>query len=178
MRPRLEISKTFFSRKDEGTKLSKPAYQHMEGFSPMLLLALSFHTGATGWERFAVFSVVAFVVFTFVLRVALRKRDSSLWSKILATGVFVVFGGMLFARWTYGPSVPWWIFYGLPALATFLVPPIMFRMSRLETIRYIAMAVLMAPAIHVFFSFFVGWHDYMPLFYVRSIWEVMQGPLQ
>jgi hypothetical protein len=24
------------------------------------------------------------------------------------------------------------------------------------------MAILMAPAIHVFFSLFIGWHDYMP----------------
>lgn len=144
----------------------------------MLLLALLFHTGSTGWERFAVFSVVAFAVFTFVLRVALRKRDCKPWSKILVTGVFIVFGGMLFARWTYGATVPWWIFYGLPALATFFGPPLVFGMSRLETMRYVAMAVFMAPAIHVFFSFFVGWHDYMPLFYVRSIWEVMQGPLQ
>lgn len=137
----------------------------------MLLVAVLFHTSAAGWERFAVFSVVAFVVFTSVLRLTLRKRDGKPWFKILATGVFVVFGGMLFARWTCGLGVPWWIFYGLPALATFFVPPLVFRMSRLETMKYLARAVLMAPAIHVFFSFLVAWHDYMPLFYVRSVWE-------
>jgi len=91
------------------------------------------------------------------------------------TALFVVFGGMLFARWTYAPGVPWWIFYGVPALATCLMPPIEFRMSRVETCSYMAMAVVMAPAIHVFFSFFVGWHDYMPWFYVRSFWELLHG---
>ena len=55
-----------------------------------------------------------------------------------------------------------------------LYPPILFRMSGRETGRYILMAVLMAPAIHVFFSFFVGWHDYMPLFYMRSIWDLLR----
>jgi hypothetical protein len=46
--------------------------------------------------------------------------------------------------------------------------PIVFRMSRAETASYVAME----PAIHVFFSVFVGWHDYMPWFCVRSfgIW--------
>jgi hypothetical protein len=141
----------------------------------VLLFATLLQNGATGWERFAVFSVVAFVVFASVLRAALRKRISIAWPRILATGAIIVFGGMLFARWTYGPGLPWWISYGVPALATFLVPPIVFRMSGVETASYVAMAVLMAPAIHVFFSFFVGWHDYMPWFYVRSLWDLVHG---
>jgi hypothetical protein len=29
----------------------------------------------------------------------------------------------------------------------------------------------------VFFSFFVGWHDYMPWFYVRSFWDLVHGTL-
>jgi hypothetical protein len=140
----------------------------------MLRLALLAQSDATGWERFAVFSVVAFAVFASVLRLALRKRNAAVWPKILVAGVFIVFGGMLFARWTYGAGLPWWIFYGLPALATFLVPPTLFRMSRHETAKYVFMAVWMAPAIHIFFSFFVDWHDYMPLFYVRSVWDLLR----
>ena len=112
--------------------------------------------------------------FASVLRLALRKRNAAVWPRILVAGVFIVIGGMLFARWTYGPGLPWWMFYGLPALVTFLVPPVLFRMSGHETAEYVFMAVLMAPAIHVFFSFFVGWHDYMPLFYVRSVWDLLR----
>jgi hypothetical protein len=34
------------------------------------------------------------------------------------------------------------------------------------------MAFLMAPAIHVFFSLVVGWHDYMPFpIYIPSLME-------
>jgi hypothetical protein len=140
-----------------------------------MLLVLLVQGAATGGERFAVFTMVAFVVFVSVLRLALRKRVPPAWTRILMTALFVVFGGMLFARWTYAPGVPWWIFYGVPALITFLMPPMVFRMSRVETCSYMAMAVVMAPAIHVFFSFFVGWHDYMPWFYVRSFWDLLHG---
>src|SRR2546426_724630 len=51
------------------------------------------------WDRFAVFSVVAFAVFTSALRLVLRKRRAAVWPRILATAVFIiVFGGMLFAQ--------------------------------------------------------------------------------
>jgi hypothetical protein len=146
------------------------------GTGAMLLLALQVQSSATGWERFAVFSVVAFAVFTSVLRLALRERNAAVWPKILVTGVFIVFGGMIFARWSYGQGLAWWIFYGLPALATFLAPPVLFRMSGREIAKYVTMAVIMAPAIHVFFSFFAGWHDYMPLFYVPSVWDLIRWP--
>lgn len=118
-----------------------------------MLLVLLVQGAATGGERFAVFTMVAFVVFVSVLRLAFRKRVPPAWTRILMTALFVVFGGMLFARWTYAPGVPWWIFYGVPTLATFFMPPMVFRMSRVETCSYMAMAVVMAPAIHVFFRF-------------------------
>ncbi len=94
-----------------------------------MLLVLLVQGAASGGERFAVFTMVAFVVFVSVPRLALRKRAPPAWTRILLTALFVVFGGMLFARWTYAPGVPWWIFYGVPALATFLMPPMVFRMS-------------------------------------------------
>src|ERR1700733_3267863 len=55
-----------------------------------------------------------------------------------------------------------------------LVPPVLFRMSGHETAKYVFLAGLLPPAIHVCFSFFVGWHDYMPLFYVRSVWDLLR----
>jgi len=85
----------------------------------------------------------------------------------------VVVGGMLFAR--YGHILfrpPWWIYYGLPALTTILLPPIALRMHRAETWLYIPLAFLMAPAIHMSFSLVVGWHDYMPFpIYIPSLVE-------
>jgi hypothetical protein len=82
---------------------------------------------------------------------------------------------MLFAR--YGHilfQLPWWIYYGLPALMTFLFPPLLLKMNRSEIGHYVPMAVLMAPAIHVFVSLFIGWHDYMPFpVYIPSLLEIV-----
>jgi hypothetical protein len=73
---------------------------------------------------------------------------------------------MLFARITYGLALPWWIFYGIPVMLTFVLPPLVLLMSRRELFTYLPAAALMGPFIHIFFSFLFGWHEYMPLFYV------------
>ena len=82
---------------------------------------------------------------------------------------------MLFAR--YGHiffQPPWWIYYGIPALITFFLPPVTLKMNFAEVSRYVPLAVLMAPAIHIFFSLFVGWHDYMPFpVYIPSGLELL-----
>jgi hypothetical protein len=122
--------------------------------------------------RFAVFILAASGLFLAVLAVATRGRAKKPNAPLLAilTVIVVVFG-MVFAR--YGHillQLPWWIYYGLPASLTFLLPPIVLKMKRAEVVRYVPMAVLMAPAIHVFFSLFVGWHDYMPFpVYIPSL---------
>ena len=39
----------------------------------------------------------------------------------------------------------------------------------------LAIAIFMAPAIHLFFGFFVGWSDYMPFIPVRSLKSLLHG---
>jgi hypothetical protein len=109
---------------------------------------------------------VSLVVFIGLLIFILRGRLQRPVPRILILALIVVVCGMSFARITYGIGVPWWIFYGLPALITFVLPPLVLRMSRRELLLYVPLAILMSPVIHIFFSFFFGWHDYMPLFYV------------
>ena len=120
----------------------------------------------SGIGKFFVYMLVALIVFVFVLLFTLRKRPKQPVFKIVLLSIIAVVGGMTFARITYGKGVPWWIFYGIPAFITFVLPPIALRMAKRELLFYIPISLLMAPAIHVFFSFFFGWHDYMPLFYV------------
>jgi hypothetical protein len=123
-------------------------------------------------QRFAIFMLAASGLFLAVLAVVTRGRTKKPNSALLVflTVVVVVFG-MVFAR--YGHvlfQLPWWIYYGLPALLTFLLPPIILKMKRTEVFRYLPMAILMAPVIHVSFSLFVGWHDYMPFpVYIPSL---------
>jgi hypothetical protein len=115
---------------------------------------------------FLVNLIVALVVFIGLLIFTLRGRSQRPVSRILILALIVVVCGMSFARITYGIGVPWWIFYGLPASITFVLPPFVLRMSGRELLLYVPLSILMSPVIHIFFSFFFGWHDYMPLFYV------------
>ena len=53
-----------------------------------------------------------------------------------------------------------------------LLPPLSLRMSRHEVLQYLPLAWLTAPVLHVLFSLFVGWHDYMPFpIYIPSVVE-------
>src|SRR5512133_121330 len=122
---------------------------------------------------FLVNMFVALVVFIGLLIFILRGRSQRPVLRIMILALIVVVLGMSFARITYGIGVPWWIFYGLPALVTFVLPPLVLRMSRRELLLYVPLAILMSPVIHSFFSFFFGWHDYMPLFYVPSWHELL-----
>ena len=117
-------------------------------------------------NQFLVYMLVAMVVFFAVLTFTVRKRSPRPYLKLLLLTLIVTAGGMIFARVTYSKELPWWIFYGIPVLMTYLFPIAILRMSRKELLIYIPLAILMAPVIHIFFSFLFDWHQYMPLFYV------------
>jgi len=126
-----------------------------------------------GIGKFFVYLAVALLVFVGLLMFSIRKRSRLPLFKVVLLALIVVVGGMAFARITYGSGLPWWIFYGLPALVTFVLPPLVLRMAKGELLVYVSLALLMGPAIHIFFSFFFDWHDYMPLFHVpwwRELW--------
>jgi hypothetical protein len=129
-------------------------------------------------ERFGVFIVAAFVLFFSVVLWIVRRRPArpSLGS-LLALAIIVVPVGMLFARYSHlvFHDLSWAVYYGVPALTTFLLPPLWLRMSRRGAL-FLPLALLMAPVIHVAFSLLVGWHDYMPFpVYIPSIAELMRS---
>lgn len=128
---------------------------------------------SNGIGIFLVNMIVALIVFIGLLIFTLRSRPQKPVFRIVILALIVVVCGMSFARITYGIGVPWWIFYGLPALTTFLLPPLVLRMSGRELLHYVPLSILMSPVIHTFFSFFFNWHDYMPLFYVPWWHEVL-----
>ena len=123
--------------------------------------------------RFPILIVVSLIVFVMILRFTVRKRPrqpSS--SSVLVVSAIVVVGGMIFAKATQNAGWPWWIYYTVPALVTLLLPPFTFRFSTQELWRYLVLAFFSAPAIHIVFSFFLGWHDYMPFIRVPSLQEL------
>ena len=66
----------------------------------------------------------------------------------------------------------WWIYYSLPMLLTLFGPTIYFRMNKMQISKYLILTYVSAPLIHVLFSFFFGWKNYMPFIKIPSIWEI------
>lgn len=118
-------------------------------------------------------SLALFIGLMFVVlgRTAFRRRMPA----VLLVSLVVVVGGMLFGK--YGATtfqLPWWIYYPVPALVTILLPPFVFRMSVPRTILYLLLSAASAPCIHIMFSFFLGWDEYMPFFRVPSIASLLE----
>jgi hypothetical protein len=117
--------------------------------------------------HFLVFIAASFVAFIPLLWFVLRKRPRRpRGSLVLGVAFVVVVVGMVFAKLGANAGWPWWIYYGLPAAVTILLPPIVFRMRLGEAGLYVVLASLVAPAIHAAFSFALGWNEYMPFWRV------------
>lgn len=124
--------------------------------------------------RFWVFVFVSLVAFIAILLFVTRRRVTRprLVAVLTVAGVVVV-GGMLFAKFGNNAGLPWWIYYTVPALVTLAVPPAIFIFSGKELAQYLVLAFLSSPAIHVVFSFLLGWHEYMPFIPVPSLEELL-----
>lgn len=125
-------------------------------------------------QRFSVFVFVSLVAFIAILRFVTRHRvNRPRTAAVLAVAGIVVVGGMLFAKFGNNAGLPWWIYYTVPALATLALPPATFAFSGKELAQYLVLAFLSSPAIHVAFSFLLGWHEYMPFIPVPSLQELL-----
>lgn len=125
------------------------------------------------YNPFFVYMAAALAVCFGMLTFIVRKRPLRPTLLIALVTLIITSGGMLFARFTYGLGLPWWIFYGIPVMLTYVLPPLALRMSRRELFTYLPAAALMGPFIHIFFSFLFGWHEYMPPFYVPWWRDIM-----
>jgi hypothetical protein len=120
--------------------------------------------------HFYVFMVTSVVAFVAILRWVLRRRDRPAPAFTYGwLAALVVVAGMILAKVGATAGWPWWIYYGVPAALTWVLPPVALRMRSRETIEYLVLAALMAPAIHVFFSLFVGWTEYLPFIPVPTL---------
>ena len=124
--------------------------------------------------RFAVFILVSFAAFLVLLKLVLAKRPErpSFVSLVWVSAALTV-AGMVFAKVAANSGLPPWVYYGLPAAATLLLPPIVFHMRRGEIAAYLCAASLMPAVIHVAFSLFLGWKEYLPFWAVPSLGEFL-----
>lgn len=125
------------------------------------------------WMHFYVFVAVSLIIFVGILHYTLRQRPSRpRRGAVYATALIVVVVGMLFAKFGSNAGWPWWIYYTIPAAVTLVLPPLVFRFRARELGVYVVLAFLSSPLIHVFFSLFFGWHEYMPFIYIPSLCEL------
>jgi hypothetical protein len=123
----------------------------------------------TDW-RFPVMVAASLLEFVLLLRLVLGRVDFRQRTAAVATvSLIVVVAGMLFGKYGLLLGLPWWIYYPVPALTTVVMPPLVFRMTWKRTAAYLVLAAMSAPLIHAVFSFFLGWHEYMPFLPVPSL---------
>jgi hypothetical protein len=127
----------------------------------------------TDWH-FPVMILFSLLIFFAVIRLVLSKEEFRLKrNKILLLSFIVVVIGMLMGRYGAKFSLPWWVYYPVPMLMTVLLPPVVLKMNSSKTIRYLILSFLSAPFIHFFFSFFIGWKEYMPFWEIPSLESLM-----
>jgi hypothetical protein len=120
--------------------------------------------------RFSIFVLVSLVAFIAILYFVTRHRcQRPRQSTVAAVAAIVVVAGMIFAKFGNNAGLPWWVYYTIPALTTLLLPPLAFKFSGKELAQYLVLAFLSSPVIHVGFSFFLDWHEYMPFIPVPSL---------
>jgi len=128
--------------------------------------------------HFPVFVIASFAAFLAILRIALAGRlKRPPRATVLSVAGIVVVGGMTFAKAGAALGWPVLLYYGLPAALTWVLPPRVFRMNARELARYLPLAMISAPFIHVLFSFFLGWNEYMPFIPVPSMQAFLNAVL-
>lgn len=113
--------------------------------------------------HFPIMIAASFIVFFFVIRLVVGSiAFSTHWRTVLILSLIVVVGGMLFGRYGAQWGLPWWIYYPVPMLANVVLPPVALKMDFRKTVLYLLLSFLSAPLIHIGFSLFLGWTEYMP----------------
>lgn len=127
----------------------------------------------SSWH-FPIMILASLLLFYIILRLVIGKRN--FYDKLMAIAIlsfFVVIIGMLFGKYGAQMGLKWWIYYPVPMLMTLLLPPIILKMDLKRTSFYLLLSFLSAPIIHIFFSFFLGWSEYMPFWDIPYIGDLL-----
>lgn len=123
-------------------------------------------TQDTVWH-FPIMIFASFILFYCVIWIVLGTQETKQkFRLIFLLSLLCVVVGMLFGKYGANWGLKWWIYYPVPMLMNVLLPPIILKMNFKKTIIYLILSFLSAPIIHIFFSFFFGWNEYMPF------WEI------
>ena len=124
--------------------------------------------------EFITLTIVSIVTIILIVRFVLKTREHNplLKFKNIFLLVFLEIACMVIGKYGANINLYWWIYYSIPLLLTVFVPTIYFKMNKSEVTKYLSLTFLSAPIIHILFSFFFGWKNYMPFIKIPSIWEI------
>ena len=126
----------------------------------------------TAWH-FPIMILISLFLFCFILRIVIGKRKFNDNTKsVIALAFLVVVIGMLFGKYGAQMGMKWWIYYPVSMMLTVLLPPIVLKMDLRKTLLYLFLSFLSAPIIHILFSFFLGWSEYMPFWDIPFIGSI------
>ncbi|RYG11469.1 MAG: hypothetical protein EOO07_20550 [Chitinophagaceae bacterium] len=122
----------------------------------------------TEWH-FPIMIFAALMVFFAVIRMAVGgTKFKQQFKTIFFLALICVVFGMLFGKYGATFRFKWWIYYPIPMLINVLLPPILLKMKGKEIAVYLLLSFLSAPFIHLIFSVFFDWHEYMPFWNIPS----------
>jgi len=117
--------------------------------------------------------LTSLILFYLVIKIVLGTTEFKARRKsIFILSLLVVVIGMLFGKYGAQMGLKWWIYYPVPMLMTVLIPPLVLKMNSRKTLMYLFLSFLSAPIIHAFFSFFLGWSEYMPFWNIPFIKDI------
>jgi hypothetical protein len=125
--------------------------------------------------HFIVFNFASLLAFMLALSWSLRQRAAKpARLQVAWVALVVVVIGMIFAKLGANAGLSPAIYYGVPAITALALPPLVFSMSKMEVLKYVVLTFISSPIIHVIFSAFIGWHEYLPFWVVPSISELIK----
>ena len=114
-------------------------------------------------SHFPIMILASLLFFFIIIRIVIGKQEfADKKRSIFLLSIIVIIVGMLFGKYGANWGLEWWIYYPVPMLINVLLPPLILKMNIKKSILYLSLSFISAPLIHVFFSFFLGWTEYMP----------------
>lgn len=121
-------------------------------------------------QRFPIMIFASVIVFLFVILLVIKKQEFMQKKYVISIlALIVVVFGMLFGKYGATMGLQWWIYYPIPMLLTVFLPPAVLKMNSKKLVLYVCLSFLSAPLIHIFFSFFFNWTEYMPFWKIGYI---------
>ena len=120
--------------------------------------------------HFPIMIFASFILFYIVILIVIGKHELiKRINSIILLSILCVFVGMLFGKFGANFGLPWWIYYPIPMLINVLMPPVILKLNPKSIGIYLILSFLSAPIVHIFFSLFLDWHEYMPFWKIHSL---------